>query len=118
VFSWSAQVNATRCGEGGGRWFGIGRQLPAIALSPFVRQRLATLIASKNRNDLDALRTLIEDGAVTTVIDRVCSFPEDSAAMRGVEAHLVEARSSSPSDRACTGGLTRSWPIAPGVLLV
>jgi NADPH:quinone reductase-like Zn-dependent oxidoreductase len=89
VFSWSAQVNATRCGEGAGRWFGTGRQLPAIALSPFVRQRLATLIASKNRNDLDALRTLIEDGAVTTVIDRVCSIPEVPDAMRDLEACRV-----------------------------
>jgi hypothetical protein len=85
-------VNATQCGDGGVPWFGIGRQLRAIALSPFVRQRLATLIASENSNDLDAHRTLIEDRAVTTVIDRVCSLPEVPDAMCDLEAGRVPGK--------------------------
>lgn len=79
-------------GEDGGRWFGIGRQLRAIALSPFVRQRLGTLIASENSNDLDTLRTMIEDGAVTPVIDRACSLLEIPDAMRDLEAGRIRGK--------------------------
>lgn len=74
-------------GEGGGRWFGgIDRQLRAMALSPFVGQRLGTFIASENSTDLDTLRALIEDGAVMPVIDRVCALPEVPDAIRDLEA--------------------------------
>jgi NADPH:quinone reductase-like Zn-dependent oxidoreductase len=80
-------------GEGGGRWFGgIDRQLRATALSPFVGQRLGTFIAGENSNDLDTLRALIEDGAVTPVIDRVCSLPEIPDAMRDLEAGRVRGK--------------------------
>jgi NADPH:quinone reductase-like Zn-dependent oxidoreductase len=63
-----------------------------MALSPFVGQRLGTLIASENSNDLDTLRALIEDGAVTPVIDRVCSLPEIPDAMRDLEAGRVRGK--------------------------
>jgi NADPH:quinone reductase-like Zn-dependent oxidoreductase len=79
-------------GEGGGRWFGIGRQLRAIALSPFVRQRLGTLLASENAADLDTLRTMIEAGAVTPVVDRTCSLTEIPEAMRDLEAGRVRGK--------------------------
>jgi NADPH:quinone reductase-like Zn-dependent oxidoreductase len=80
-------------GEGGGRWFGgINRQLRAIALSPLVGQRLRTFIATQNRNDLDALRALIEDGAVKPFLDRVCPPPELIDAMRDLEAGRVRGK--------------------------
>jgi NADPH:quinone reductase-like Zn-dependent oxidoreductase len=80
-------------GEGGGRWFGgIDRQLRAMALSPFVGQRLGTFIATQSSNDLETLRALIEDGAVTPVIDRVCSLPEIPDAMRDLEAGRVRGK--------------------------
>jgi NADPH:quinone reductase-like Zn-dependent oxidoreductase len=64
-------------GEGGDRWTGgIHRQLRAMALSPFVGQRLGTFIAKQNGADLDALRELIESGAVTPVIDRVVTLDQ------------------------------------------
>jgi NADPH:quinone reductase-like Zn-dependent oxidoreductase len=64
-------------GEGGDRWTGgLDRQLRAMVLSPFVRQRLGTFIANENRADLDALRALIETGAVTPVIDRVVALDQ------------------------------------------
>src|SRR3954471_3091701 len=50
-------------GEDGGRWTGgIHRQLGAMVLTLFVRQRLRTFIARPNRTDLDTLRALIEAG--------------------------------------------------------
>jgi NADPH:quinone reductase-like Zn-dependent oxidoreductase len=74
-------------GEGGDRWTGgIHRQLRAMALSPFVRQRLGTFIAKQNGDDLDALRELIESGAVTPVIDRVVALPEIPDAVRDLAA--------------------------------
>jgi NADPH:quinone reductase-like Zn-dependent oxidoreductase len=60
-------------GEDGGRWLGVGRQLRAMALSPFVRQRLGTFINSENAADLVVLTELIESGAVRPVVDR--TFP-------------------------------------------
>ena len=80
-------------GEGGGRWFGgIDRQLRAMALSPFVGQRLGTFVATQDSTDLDTLRALIEDGSVTPVIDRVCSLPEVPDAIRDLEAGRVRGK--------------------------
>jgi NADPH:quinone reductase-like Zn-dependent oxidoreductase len=70
-------------GEGGGRWTGgLHRQLGAMVLTPFVRQRLGTFIAKETRADLDALRDLIETGAVSPVIDRVVALDHVPDAMR------------------------------------
>jgi NADPH:quinone reductase-like Zn-dependent oxidoreductase len=80
-------------GEGGGRWFGgIDRQLRAMSLSPFIGQRLGTFVASDNSGDLDALRALIEDGAVTPIIDRVCPLSGVPAAMRDLEAGRLQGK--------------------------
>ena len=80
-------------GEGGGRWTGgIDRQLRAMAISPFVRQRLGTFIAKENSADLDALRALIETGAVTPVIDRVIALHEVPDAIRDLAAGHVRGK--------------------------
>ena len=66
-------------GEGGGRWTGgFGRQLRAVVLSPFVRQRLRSLISTERRADLLVLKDLIEAGTVTPVINT--SYPLSEAA--------------------------------------
>jgi NADPH:quinone reductase-like Zn-dependent oxidoreductase len=81
-------------GEGGGRLTGgMGRQLRSLALSPFVGQRLGTpWIAKVNRADLDALRTMIESGAVTPAIDRVCTLTDIPDALRDLEAGKVRGK--------------------------
>jgi NADPH:quinone reductase-like Zn-dependent oxidoreductase len=66
-------------GEGGDRWTGgLDRQLRAMALSPFVSQRLGTpwFISKENSADLDALRVLIEAGEVKPVIDRIVGLEQ------------------------------------------
>ena len=74
-------------GEGGGRWTGgIHRQLGAMVVSPFVPQRLGTFIAKQNSADLDALRALIESGAVTPVVDRVVALHQVRDAIRDLAA--------------------------------
>ena len=69
--------------ETGGRWLGgADRQLRALALSPFVRQRLSTFIASENSADLTVLKELIESGHVTPAIDRTYPLCEVPVAIR------------------------------------
>ena len=63
--------------EGGGRWFGgIGRQLRAQMLSPFVNQTLGTFVARQNGGDLLELTELIEAGKVMPVIDSTFALGE------------------------------------------
>jgi len=61
--------------EDAGNWLGVGRQLRAAALSPFVRQKLGTYISKEREQDLQELRTLLESGTITPVVDR--TFPLD-----------------------------------------
>ena len=77
-------------GEGGGRWFGgIGRQLGALCLSPFIGQKLRTLFAIPHRQDLQYLAQLIESGKVIPVIDRTYPLRETPEAIRHLErGHL------------------------------
>ena len=72
-------------GEGGGKLTGMGRQLRALMLSPFVSQRLTLLVSKENSADLERLTELIETGAVTPAIDRTYPLDEAVDAMR----HLV-----------------------------
>ena len=45
-----------------GRWFGLGRQIKALSLSPFVRQRMRVFVVTHNREDLAVLKDLVEAG--------------------------------------------------------
>jgi NADPH:quinone reductase-like Zn-dependent oxidoreductase len=70
-------------GETDGRWLGgSDRQIRAIALSPFVGQKLGTFVASANAEDLIALRDLIETGKLAPAIDRTYALSEVPAAIR------------------------------------
>ena len=53
-----------------GRWFGLGRQAKTLALSPFVRQKMRVFVATRNSEDLAALKELVEAGQVRPVIDK------------------------------------------------
>ncbi|WP_086819974.1 NAD(P)-dependent alcohol dehydrogenase [Allokutzneria sp. NRRL B-24872] len=66
-------------GENGGNWLGgVDRTLRAALWSPFVGHQLRGLISKERAEDFDVLRELIEDGAVTPVLDR--TFPLERAA--------------------------------------
>jgi NADPH:quinone reductase-like Zn-dependent oxidoreductase len=60
-------------GGEGGKWTGMGRQLRAMALSSFVRQRLTTFISRHRLADIEELSRLVEAGRLTPPLDR--SFP-------------------------------------------
>ena len=64
-------------GEDGGRWTGgIQRQLGAMIVSLFVRQRFVTFIAKPNTDDLNTLRGLIEAGSITPTLDKVIALEQ------------------------------------------
>jgi NADPH:quinone reductase-like Zn-dependent oxidoreductase len=73
-------------GEGGGRWFGVGRQLRAMMLSPFVGQKLGTFISKENYKDMIVLKEFIEAGKLTPVIDRRYPLAEVPEAIRYLQA--------------------------------
>jgi NADPH:quinone reductase-like Zn-dependent oxidoreductase len=70
-------------GEEGGSWTGsMDRQLRALALSPFIGQRLTMVMGKEGAADLEHLRGLIEAGTLTPVIDRTYTLEQVPEAMR------------------------------------
>ena len=65
-------------GEGGDAVTGMGRQLHARILSPFVHQRLTFIVNRERQSDLERLRRLVEDGIIKPTVDTV--YPLDQAA--------------------------------------
>jgi NADPH:quinone reductase-like Zn-dependent oxidoreductase len=99
-------------GEGGGRWIGgVGRSLRALAVSPFVRQRLRMLLATANVKDLQVLKELIEAAKVRPVIDRTYPLGEMPEAMRSLETGRARGKiviTVRGADRAPAHG-TSAW---------
>jgi NADPH:quinone reductase-like Zn-dependent oxidoreductase len=75
-------------GEGRGRWLGMGRQLRAAALSPFVGQKLGFFVNRENAADLAVLTGLIESGQVFPAVDRTFPLAEAAAAV----GYMAEGR--------------------------
>lgn len=73
-------------GEGGGSWLGAGRPFHALALSPFVRQRLTAFIAVQGHTDMETLRGFIEAGQVTPVVGATYPLAQAPDAVRELEA--------------------------------
>lgn len=66
-----------------GHLLGFGRQVRALAISPFVRQKMRVFVSTHNRDDLETLRALVEAGDVDPVIDRTYDgLPEVPEAIR------------------------------------
>jgi NADPH:quinone reductase-like Zn-dependent oxidoreductase len=74
-------------GDGGGDWTGgFGRQMVrAPLLSLFVGQRLRPVTAKENHQDLETLRSMIEDGSLTPVVDRTFPLTDAAEALRYLE---------------------------------
>jgi len=65
-----------------GRWFGLARQIKALLLSPFVRQRMRVFVVKHNRADLAVLKDLVEAGKAAPVIDRHYRLSDVPEALR------------------------------------
>ena len=72
-------------GEGRGRWIGMDRQVRALALSPFVGQRLTMLGPKEHYTVLERLTELIENGQLVPVIERTYPLNDMPDAMRHLE---------------------------------
>ena len=75
-------------GEGGGRWIGgaLVRSLRALALSPFVSQKLRMVLAAAKRPALESLSELIDANMLTPIIDTTYSLSDAPNAIRRLSA--------------------------------
>jgi NADPH:quinone reductase-like Zn-dependent oxidoreductase len=78
--------------ENGGNLTGMGRQLRGALMSPWLRQRLAILIAKERATHFERLTELIETGQVTPSVDRSFPLHEAPAAMRLLETGQVRGK--------------------------
>jgi NADPH:quinone reductase-like Zn-dependent oxidoreductase len=80
-------------GETGGRLLGGSeRALRALAVSPFVGQKLGTFVASVKADDLDELTALVESGQVKPVVDRTYPLSGAAEAIRYMQAGLARGK--------------------------
>jgi NADPH:quinone reductase-like Zn-dependent oxidoreductase len=93
-------------GETGGRFLGGSeRALRAMAVSPFVGQKLGTFVASPNADDLDQITALVESGQVKPSVDRTYPLSGVADAIRYMQAGrargkvviTLEGRSAEPA---------------------
>ena len=76
-----------------GRWFkGLDRFGKALALSPFVSQRIVPFITRPCKTDLLVLKELLENGTVTPVIDRTFGLTGVPEAFRYLEEGHVRGK--------------------------
>ncbi len=77
----------TLISNGGGHAGGkLGRTVRAMLASTVVRQQASPSVKTQNHDDLVALKSLVEAGKVTPVIDRTYPLPETPAAIGHVAA--------------------------------
>lgn len=79
-------------GENGGSLTGMGRQLRGALISPFVKQRLALLVAKERAADFERLTDLIEAGTVIPSMDRTYPLDEAPHAMQLLERGQVRGK--------------------------
>jgi NADPH:quinone reductase-like Zn-dependent oxidoreductase len=80
-------------GEEGGRLTGgLGRQLAALAVSPFVRERLAVVLGIARAADLERLTALLEAGDVVPALDRTYPLAQTADAIRALAAGTVRGK--------------------------
>jgi NADPH:quinone reductase-like Zn-dependent oxidoreductase len=92
-------------GEEGGRWTGgIGRRLQALALSPFLRQRLTMVTARQRFSDLERLTSLIETGMMTPSIDRTYPLDQVTDAIRRLAAGQARGKVAVTTGTASLSG--------------
>jgi NADPH:quinone reductase-like Zn-dependent oxidoreductase len=78
-------------GEGGARWSpGLGRQMHAMLLSPFVPQRLAMVMNKEHHSGLDRLATLAAEDQITSFMDQPYPLAQAPDAVR----HLAAGKAS------------------------
>ncbi len=73
-------------GENAGKWFGVGRQLHAKFVSPFVRQRLTSFLNKEHFAGLERLSDLVSGGQLVPVVGETYALADMPDAMRNLVA--------------------------------
>jgi NADPH:quinone reductase-like Zn-dependent oxidoreductase len=73
-------------GEGAGKWFGVGRQLRAKILSPFVRQRLTSFLNKEHYSGIERLAGLVTNGQLVPAVGATYQLVDMPDAMRDLLA--------------------------------
>jgi NADPH:quinone reductase-like Zn-dependent oxidoreductase len=71
--------------DGGSLTGGMDRQLRALAISPFISQRMALVVPKEHYSFMERLAALVQDGTLTPSVERTYPLTEAPAAM----SHLV-----------------------------
>ncbi|ANH36671.1 Crotonyl-CoA reductase [Nocardioides dokdonensis FR1436] len=80
-------------GEGGDRWLGgTHRQLGALALSAFTRQRLTALLSKERAADFAELSAMVERGTLRPTLERTYSLDEAPKAIEHLAAGHVRGK--------------------------
>jgi len=80
-------------GEDGGRLTGgMDRQVRALAVSPFIRQRMGFVPPKEHHSFLERLATLVEDGTLVPSVERTYPLHEAPEAMRQLAAGQVRGK--------------------------
>lgn len=80
-------------GGGGGRLLGpVGQMIRAKLMSPFVSQKLVSMLATTRAEDLDYMRGLIEAGTIRAVLDGTHTLADTPEAMRYLEQHHARGK--------------------------
>jgi NADPH:quinone reductase-like Zn-dependent oxidoreductase len=79
-------------GEDAGRITGMSRQLRALVVSLFVRQRLTMRVPKESARDLERLSALIEAGQVTPSVGATYPLADAAEAMRELVAGRVRGK--------------------------
>lgn len=78
--------------DGGPLTGGMSRQLWAVALSPFIGQRLTSFIADVRTRDLDRLTALVEGGELAPSLQRTYPLDRAAEAMRALETGTARGK--------------------------
>lgn len=82
-------------GENAGRLTGgLNRQLAALVLSPFLRQRLTMFLGLVRAADLEELTALIQAGTVKPALDRTFPLADAADALRHLETGRVRGKAA------------------------
>ena len=100
-------------GHAGGK---LGRTLRTLLVSLIVRQQAAPTVKTQNRNDLLALKTLVEDGQITPVIDGTYQLSETRQAIERVASGrtrgtIVISMLRAPSGAASSARAAHGVPV-------
>jgi NADPH:quinone reductase-like Zn-dependent oxidoreductase len=81
-------------GEGGNRLTGgVGRQLRAVLLSPFIKQRLTMFITKEHHSSIEQLGEFIESGEVVPTIGQRFTLEDTPEAFRQMQAGTIRGNS-------------------------